>query len=445
MKLLSWLTGWRADLPEAPTNRDPSSDFWYMPVGRRTAAGIPVTVERALTVPVVWDCLKVLMESVSQLPFAIFRRADDGSKVRVDNHPLMAVLQEPNEESTAPEFFAQLMFDLATDGNFFAEPVEGRLGAISELWRLEPQLVRVERLEDRSKRFKYAAPGRTGERTLLADEVWHLRAPPHAHDGLRGVSPIHAGREAIAAAIALQDYAARFFDNDATPPFFLINKEASFEDDISRINFLAAIRRWWGGDRRHTPGVLDNDWEPKELSIDNQKSQFLETRSALGVELTRIWRVPPHKVGILDKATFSNIEQQSLEFVTDTLLPWLGLIEKSIKKHLIIGPQYYFEFNVAGLLRGDLKARYEAYTHGRQWGWLSINDIRRLENMNPIPAGGDQYLVPLNMAPAGSPAALAPSSPPGDQEKRVFGPSGEVVSRIINGNVIRLEDYRNAA
>jgi HK97 family phage portal protein len=442
MKLMNWLFGPRADVPPA-SNRDPGADFWYSPLGRMTASGVAVTIDRALTVPVVYDCIKVLTESIAQLPFAIFRKNRDGSKERADEHPLLAALQDPNPETTSVEFFGQLMFDLATDGNFFSEPLSGRLGRVTELWRLEPSRVRVERIADRGRRYVYSEPGRP-ERVLIDDEIWHLRTFPHTDDGLRGLSPIHAGREAIAAAIAVQDFAARFFKNDATPPFILTHEAGTtFKDEDSKANFLAAIKRWWGGERRHSPAVLEDGWKIEKLGVSNDEAQFLETRNALGVELTRIWRVPPHKVGILDKATFSNIEQQSLEFVTDTLLPWCALIEKSIRKHLITAPAYFFEFNVAGLLRGDLKARYDAYAQGRQWGWLSVNDIRRLENMIPV-AGGDRYLTPLNMAPVGG-ASTKPADEQQASEQRLYGPRGDVISRIINGNVVRLEDYRNVA
>lgn len=139
------------------------------------------------------------------------------------------------------------------------------------------------------------------------------------------------------------------------------------------------------------------------MSVTPEQAQFIETRKELALEITRIWHIPPHKVGILDRATFSNIEQQSLEFVTDTLTPWLELIERSVQKYLMFVPdRFEFQFNVASLLRGDLKSRYEAYAQGRQWGWLSVNEVRRLEKMNGIGITGDRYIEPLNMAPAGT-------------------------------------------
>jgi HK97 family phage portal protein len=420
------------------SSRDPSDDFWYGRVSRPVAAGVSVSVETALTVPVVFDCLQALSQSIGPLPFGIFERAADGSKQRRDQHPLMRCLMDPNPETTSTEFFGQMVFDLASEGNFYAEIRGGVLGPVSEMWRLEPACVTVQRLPDGSKRFEVREGATT--RRLVDDEVWHIKAFPHVDGGLKGMSPIHAGREAIGAAIALQDYAARFFANDATPPF-VIEHPTNFKDDDSKTNFLTALKRWWGGARRHSPGVLEYGMKLNRVGVNNEEAQFLETRKELAYEIARLWRMPPHKVGMLERATNNNIEHQSLEFVTDTLLPWIGLIEKSVRKYLIINSErFFFEFNVAGLLRGDMKARYEAYAQGRQWGWLSVNDIRKLENMNPI-RNGDAYLQPLNMVPAGS----APPPEAARPDAEILGPHGRPVSRIFGGNVVRLKDYADVA
>lgn len=281
--------------------------------------------------------------------------------------------------------------------------------------------------------------------------MWHIKAFPHVDDGLRGLSPIQAGRETIAAAIALQDFAARFFNNDCTPPFVL-EHPTHFGDQPSRETFLQAIKRWWGGARRHSPGLLEYGIKLNRVGVNNEEAQFLETRNALDHALARFWRMPPHKVGLLDRATNNNIEQQALEFVTDAVLPWLRLIEKSIMRHLLVGRdrgRFIFEFNVAGLLRGDLKTRYDAFARGRQWGWLSVNEIRKLENLNPV-AGGDAYLTPLNMIPSD----MSERDDRRNDEVAtlingrrgvIYGPHGDAVSGIINGDVVRLEEYRNAA
>ncbi len=440
MNLLTWMFGTPAASTGGSANRNPADDFWYQPIGAPSAAGVPVTFERALTAPVVFDCISVLANTIGALPWGIYERQPDGSRRRSTDHPLNAVLNRPNPETTDVEFFTQLVWDIAPCGNFFAEVVLGANGQVAEIRRQDPQTVTVERLADRSRVYEFASDNGT-RRRLGEDAVWHIRDFPHLQNGLIGSSRIVTGREAIGAALAVQDYAARFFRNDATPPFVLSHPN-QFKDDVSRTNFRTAIKRWWGGVNRHSPGILEWGIKLERVGINNDEAQFLETKKEAAVECARLWRIPPHKVGILDKATFSNIEQQALEFVTDTLLPWLRLIEKSIARELILDDdRFFFEFNVAGLLRGDLKARYEAYAAGRQWGWLSVNDIRKLENMNPI-AGGDRYLQPLNMVPAGG---GSPRPRESEDERRVYGPDGRVVSKVTGGNVIRMEDYLNAA
>lgn len=424
-----------------PAARDASDDFWYNPVSRPVAAGVAVNVEEALKVPVVYDCLQVLAQSVGSLPFGVFERQADGAKQKRENHPLMAVFADPNPETTSVEFIGQLVFDLASEGNAYVELRSGDIGPISEMWRLDPSpsAMKVERLPDGSKRYEYREGANV--RRLVDGEVWHIKVFPHCGGGLKGLSPIHAGREVIGAAIALQQYAARFFANDCTPPF-VVEHPSNFKDDDSRANFLQAIKRWWGGRRRHSPGLLEYGMKLSRVGVNNEEAQFLETRKELSYEIARIWHMPPHKVGLLERATNNNIEHQSLEFVVDTLRPWLVLIEKSIRKHLILAPQrFFFEFNVAGLLRGDLKARYEAYAQGRQWGWLSVDEIRKMENLNPLPNGmGQTYLQPMNMVPAGSDPRQAERG-----ERVLYGPAGETLSKIVGGNVVRMKDFRDAA
>ena len=441
MGLLNRLFGGRPWADGPGGGRDPRDDFWYGPARRMPAAGVPVTLDEALTIPVVHDCLQVISQTIGGLPWEIYERAADGSKTKRDQHPLSVALADPNPETTASEFFAQLAFDLASEGDAFFEIRPGRLGPITELWRLAPCRMQVERLVDGSRRYRYLQDnGQT--KVYVEGEVWHVRATPLRKDGLRGTSRIENGREQISAALAMRNYAHRFFENDCTPPF-VMEHPSRFADDASRENFLAAIKRWWGGRRKGSPGLLEFGIKVSKVGVNNEEAQFLETRKDLSYELAELWRMPPHKVGLLERATNNNIEHQGLEFVTDCLMPWLDLIEESIRKYLILNTsRFFFEFNVAGLLRGDLKARYEAYAQGRQWGWLSVNDIRKLENMNPIPQG-NAYLVPLNMAPATGGGSGKQEPEP---KARLYGADGREVSRVYaGGNVIRIEDHRHVA
>ena len=185
----------------------------------------------------------------------------------------------------------------------------------------------------------------------------------------------------------------------------------------------------FGRGNRHKPAVLDQGGKVSTIPVENNKAQFIETAREVSKQLVRFWRVPPHKVGILDQATFTNIEQQALEFVTDCLLPLLVAWEQAIARDLILTPGVFAEHNVAGLLRGDLKTRYEAYAIGRNWGWLSVNDIRRLENQNPVETNGDIYLQPLNMVPAGADAALRQPQPPQQAPGALFVALENVLAR----------------
>ncbi|MBR9764801.1 MAG: phage portal protein [Rhodobacteraceae bacterium] len=390
-------------LPEP--SRDASDDRMFELGGRRSEINISVTVDRARKVPVVRDCLKILSDSVAGLQFGAWRKKDPRTRERLEGHPVVALLEDPNPRQTSFEFLAQVVDDLEAYGDFMARIRRNASGQIYRLDRFspDPEITQVEELPNgMGKRFTTRDVNGI-EIRLLEEEVWHIPLPP-TYDGLRGRSPIlHDGLEAVAVAIALQRYANTLFTNDATPPYAL-SMESSFKDSASKDNFLKAMSRALTGRNRHKPFVLEYGMTPHRMGLTAEEAQFLETRRELWVDLTRLWRVPPHKVGIMDKATFSNIEHQALEFVTDTLRPILELIERSATKFLIAEPGVYFEFNVASLLRGDIKTRFEAYALGRQWGWLSVNDVLRMENENGIGPAGDRYMEPLNMVPVGTPA-----------------------------------------
>jgi len=401
MQLTDFLPWRRADAPAA---RDASDDRWFDGPRTRAEIDVTVTVDRARQVPVVRDCLQILSQS--------------------------------------------LVDDLCAWGDFFARLEWGRRDgrmAVIGLHRLDPAHIQLEETSDGTKRFRHT--DRHGRQTTyLEGEVWHIPLPPLV-DGIKGRSPIlDDGREAVAVAIALQRYANALFANDATPPYAL-SMDGSFRDEASKKNFLTAWRRWVTGRNRHAPGILEYGIKPHRMGLTAEEAQFLDTRKELWLDLARLWRVPPHKVGILDRATFSNIEHQALEFVTDTLRPVLELIERSINKFLIDvdgrdGGEHFFEFDVSSLLRGDLKARYDAYAIGRQWGWLSVNDVLAMENRNGIGPSGDRYIEPLNMVPVGTGAG---GREPENREAidRSIAFLRESVTR--NGGRPRLEVVRDAA
>jgi HK97 family phage portal protein len=387
----------------APPFTDASDDKFFPDVGgARAEIDVQVTVKRARQVPVVRSSLKVLADSVAGLEHVVAERVDAKRVKRLDNHPVAALLADPNPDQTSFEFIYQIVDDLAAYGDFVARKVFDNSGEITELRRLDPDPARlsIEETQDGAKRFRVT--DRWGRSTIYLDyEVWHIPLPPLV-DNIKGTSPImDDGREAVAVAIALQRYANTLFTNDATPTY-AYSMEGHFASADDKKNMISALRDWMGGRKRHTPAVLEYGMKPHRMGLTAEEAQFLETRKELWLDLARLWRVPPHKIGILDRATFSNIEHQALEFVVDTLRPFLELIERSVTKHLIGQRGVFFEFNVDSLLRGDMKARYEAYALGRQWGWLSVNDILTREKLNPIGPAGDRYVEPLNMVPVGT-------------------------------------------
>lgn len=398
MGLFQFLSAGEGAAPE----RSPADDFWFSRVRAPSEIGVTVTIKRARRVPVVNDCISTLAESVSSLQFGVFRKVSDTKTERADDHPVVQLLRNPNNRQTAVEFIYMIVNDLAGAGDFVARKIWDSNGNLIGLKRIDPETGEFEETSEEVKRFRYSDKFGV-EHILLEDEMWHIPRPPVLED-IKGTSPIlDDGLEAIGVAIALQRYANSLFTNDATPSYiWAMPNGQSFKTKEDKQKWLSAMSRWFGGKNRHRPALAEYGIEPKRLGLTNEEAQFLETRRELWLDLTRLWRMPPHKVGILDRATFSNIEHQSLEFVTDTLRPILELIEGSVNKFLIESNEFFFEFNVRSLLRGDIATRYAAYALGRQWGWLSVNDILREENRNGIGPAGDRYIEPLNMVPAGS-------------------------------------------
>jgi len=370
--------------------------------GGVTSAGVHVSDARALQLPVVLDCLKVLSETVATLPLHMYERTGENTRARAPNHPLTSVLsQQPNAEHTAFEFFQWMMWELAWNRNAYAEIVPGPRGFADQLIPLKH--VRCERLASGQVVYTHYENGK--ERVLLAHEVWHLRAAPLDDGALCGKSVMATSREVIGRGIAVHQYGSTFFNNNGMSGGVISGSSFKTPDDRDR--WLEAWRVARTGRNAHKDALLMPGMEYTPHAVSNEAAQFNETEKQVDSQLARIWRMPPHKVGIMDKATFTNIEQQSIEFVVDTVMPWLVMIEQAISRDLILAPRRYFaQFNVNGLLRGDTKSRFEAYSQAIQAGWLSPNDVRRLENLDPIPGGGIYFrnaaLVPLD-SPANPP------------------------------------------
>lgn len=371
-----------------------------------TSSGNVVTERTAMQTTAVYACVRVLSEAIAGLPLNLYRYTPDGGREKTINHPLYRLLHDaPNPEMTSFIFRETLMSHLLLWGNAYAQIIRNGTGQPIALYPLLPSKMDVSRAANGQLIYTYSkdsdefgADNRCQQIVLSQDEVLHV--PGLGFDGLIGYSPIAMAKNAIGMSLAAEQYGALFFANGATPGGIL-EHPGIVKDPVK-------LRESWhaqfSGTNRHNVAVLEEGMTFQQLSIPPDQAQFLETRKFQIDEIARIFRVPPHMVGDLEKSTFSNIEQQSLEFVKYTLNPWCVRWEQTMNQQLVLPSersQVFTKFNVDGLLRGDYQSRMNGYAIGRQNGWLSANDIRELEDMNHIPAeqGGDTYLVNGNMLP----------------------------------------------
>ena len=359
-------------------------------------SGVRVDEFRAMQTSAVYACVKILAETVASLPLHLFRKGKNGKNETADQHPLFSCLYEmPNEEMTSFEFREIMMTSLLLWGNAYARIIR-RKGHVEQLWYMKPQNVTVER-DSQSGKIKYTYTDDITNQTYIyrPDQVFHIKGL--SLDGVKGLSPIAQAREAVGLSLATEEYGAKFFGNGARPGGVLEHPGILKDPEKLRESWNKVYQ---GTRNSHKVAVLEEGMKYHTIGIAPEDAQFLEVN-----EICRIFRVPPHLVGDLERATFSNIEHQSIEFVQHTIRPWLVRWEQAISRSLLDESErliYFAKFNVDGLLRGDYKSRMEGYAIGRQNGWLSINDIRRLEDMSLVPTdqGGDDYLVNGNMTAA---------------------------------------------
>ena len=371
-----------------------------------SAAGKSVNERSAMQLTAVYACVRILSESIAGLPLHMYQYEEDGSKKKAVEHPLYHLLHdEPNPEMTSFVFRETLMSHLLLWGNAYAQIIRNGKGDIIALYPLMPNRMKVERDTKGQLYYEYQtmkedAPTMKGAVYQLdPSEVLHV--PGLGFDGLVGYSPIAMAKNAIGLAIAAEEYGSKFYANGAAPSGVLEHPNVLKDPAKVRDSWNAAFG---GSSNAHRVAVLEEGMKYTPISISPNEAQFLETRKFQINEIARIFRVPPHMVGDLEKSSFSNIEQQSLEFVKYTLNPWVCRWEQALQRALLDDDEkgkYFFRFNVEGLLRGDYQSRMNGYATARQNGWMSANDIRELENLDRIPAelGGDLYLVNGNMLP----------------------------------------------
>ena len=356
----------------------------------------------------VYACVRILAETTASLPLHTYRYTVNGKEKATDHQIYRLLADEPNPEMTSFVFRETLMGHLLLWGNAYAQIIRDGRGKVIALYPLLPNKMTVDRTEKGELYYIYNKEGQSY--TLRSDEVLHI--PGLGFDGLIGYSPIAMAKNAIGMAIATEEYGAKFFANGANPGGVL--------EHPGVVKDPARVRESWnsvyqGSSNAHRVAVLEEGMKFQSIGIPPEQAQFLETRKFQINEIARIFRIPPHMIGDLEKSSFSNIEQQSLEFVMYTLDPWVVRWEQSIKRVLFSEDEkkeYFVKFNVDGLLRGDYQSRMNGYAVGRQNGWLSANDIRELENMNRISEelGGDLYLINGNMTKLADAGAFANKS-----------------------------------
>lgn len=391
-----------------------------------TSAGQNVNERTAMQMTAVYACVRVLAEAVAGLPLHVYRYGKDGGRERATEHPLYFLLHdEPNPEMTSFIFRETLMTHLLLWGNAYAQIIRSGRNDVVALYPLMPSRMRVDRDARGRIFYEYTVIGDEAKTMkgatvrLSAADVLHI--PGLGYDGIVGYSPIAMARNAIGMGLACESYGAAFFANGAAPGGVL--EHPGTLKDPSRVR--ASWEAVYGGTHHaHRIAVLEEGMKYTPIGIAPNEAQFLETRKFQIDEIARIFRVPPHMVGDLEKSTFSNIEQQSLEFVKYTLAPWLSRWEQAMARALLLPEEKktcFIKFNVEGLLRGDYQSRMNGYAVARQNGWMSANDIRALENLDRIPAeeGGDLYLINGNMTKlkdAGLFAGTAGKEKDGDEE-----------------------------
>lgn len=392
----------------------------------RTVSGVSVSPETALQCSAVMACVRVVSESVASLPLSLYRRLIGNGKEVAEGMPLHKILSEqPNSWMTSFEFRELMQSWCMLWGAAYAEIRPGRFGAVTELWPLHPSRMKVERIKNGRLRFLYQEPDKASPTIYNQDQIF--RIPWMTKDGVNCYVPTTVNREAIALARATELHSGAFFGNGARPGIVLESDQPLKPETAQR------LRQSWddihgkGPQNASKTAVLPHGIKVKELSGTNESSQLIETRRYQVEDIARAFRIPVYMIGDLTKSSYSSVEQQGLDFVTFTLVPWLRRWEGAVRRDLILDDDNYFaEFDVRGLLRGDNAGRAQYYRDLWSLGVLSINEIRSSEGMNPI-EGGDKRFVQVNMALLESFVVEppAPDVPPAPTAEEVVPPPAE--------------------
>ena len=363
--------------------------------GGISSSGVIVNPANAMQSAAVYACLKVLSESVGMLPLCIYQKGDNGARTPAEKHPLYELLHEqPNEYQTAIEFLEMMVLHLNLRGNAYAYINRTRSGRVVEMIPIHPDMVYVQM--DAGGQVTYQAATENGaRRTMDRSEILHVKGLTIT--GWLGISPIAYARESIGLSLATEKFGGQLFRNGAKMGGILEHPGKLSDEAYKRVknSFDAAT----SGEEAHKTALLEEGMKFSKISMNADDAQFLETRKFQRGEIASVFRVPPHLIMDLERATFSNIEHMSLEFVQYSLMPWLCRIEKAIRRDVFSADDKKnntIKFDVSALLRGDAASRSAYYASGITNGWLTRNEARAREYLNPLD-GLDTPLMPLNL------------------------------------------------
>ncbi|WP_057092942.1 phage portal protein [Comamonas thiooxydans] len=366
-----------------------------------SSSGVRVTPESAMALPSLQTCITLLAESLASCSPDLFERQNDGGRIIASAHPAHDVVRfDPNGHQTPYEYIEHNQLCAGLRGNSYSFIDRRDDGNIAKLWPLDVSKVTVLKGPDQLPYYRVA--GYDG--VLPMRLVHHVRW--HSHNGYTGLSPIELHADTIGLADAVRRFTGKSFANGSTVAGVIERpKEVSAITDTASIKKITDQwgEKFQGIDNHAKVALLQEGMSFKPVSMTNVDAEIVEILKLTGADIPRIYKVPLPMAGYLDEAKYNTMEQMFMHFVVFGLLPWAKRTEQAMNRDFLIPAdrrKYYFEFNLSGLMRGDQKSRYDAYAIGRQWGWLSVNDIRRLENLPPI-AGGNIYLQPLNMVDAG--------------------------------------------
>jgi HK97 family phage portal protein len=398
---------------------------------QQSAAGVNVNERTALTFSAVMGCVRILSETLGMLPAFVYRRLPGGGKERLPEHPVYQLIHDdPNDEMVPIGFKETVMAHIVTWGNGFAEIERSGRGIPSQLWPITPDRVRIDRTRD--GRLFYDVREDHGPNTTF-DPADMLHIPGLGYDGIKGYSPVRMSMQAIGLGLAAETFGSTFFGNGANAGGVLEHPN-TLSDTAAKHIYDSFVKRAAGLSNAHNPLILEEGMKFNKWSVPPEEAQFLQTRKFQVEEIARIYRVPPHMLADLDRATFSNIEHQGISFIVHSMMPWFARWEQWLAKKLLTREErragLFVEFLVTAMLRGDASARATFYKMMRELGALNADEIREAENMNPLPDGqGKMYLVPLNMAPAdkieeiqkpeSAPAPAAKEAPAKPDDERV--------------------------